>query len=55
MPRQPDPGTVRFEVRAPADLHAALVQHAERDERSMNAEIIVLLREAIAARQKRRR
>ena len=37
-------------LRLPDDLHAALKAAAEQDERSMNGEILWLLRSALAAR-----
>ena len=56
----PDPSSdakeVRVTLRLPADLHAALRQLAERDDRSLNREIVALLRAAIppdAAQQRK--
>ena len=34
-------------VRLPEDLHAALVEHAHLDARSLNGEIVFLLREGL--------
>jgi hypothetical protein len=50
-----DSDTVKLTNRIPADLHEALQQEAKRDTRSVNAEIIVLLREALAQREATRR
>ncbi len=44
----------RFSLRLPEELHAQLVELAEEDMRSIHAEIIMLLKEAIAARQKQK-
>ena len=38
---------VRLLLRLPADLHAALVAMAEREERSLHGQIIYLLRKAV--------
>ncbi len=38
-------------LRLPEDLHKQVVEIARDDMRSLNAEIVVLLREAIAARE----
>lgn len=40
----------KITVRMPADLHERLVELADADTRSLNAEILVLLREAIERR-----
>lgn len=40
-------------IRIPDDLHQALVKLSEQDTRSLNGEIIALLREAIAERKKK--
>ena len=37
----------KITVRLPADLHSALVEQARLDERSLNSEIIYLLRQAL--------
>lgn len=42
----------KITVRIPPDLHEALVKLAEQDTRSLNGEIVALLRKAIADRQK---
>lgn len=42
-----EPSTVRTQVRLPADLHRRIVQLAERDLRSLNAEMVWLLRRAV--------
>ena len=47
---------VRFALRLPPDLHAALVEMARREERSLNQQLLYLLRQAVrrdAQRQKR--
>ena len=41
----------RLLLRLPGDLHQEISDLAEQDVRSLNAEIIVLLREAINARR----
>jgi hypothetical protein len=41
----------KFPLRMPVDLHATLVKLAETDRRSMHAEILVLLQEAIEMRE----
>ena len=43
----------RITLRLPAELHAEIETLAESDLRSLNAEIIILLREAIAARKQK--
>ncbi len=51
-----DEREVRYSLRLPPDLHAALVDMARRDERSLNQQLIYLLRQAVrrdAERQKR--
>jgi hypothetical protein len=45
----------RITLRLPSDVHDEITRLAEQDVRSLNAEILVLLREAIAARQRQRR
>ena len=45
----------RITLRLPADVHAAVAQLADQDVRSLNAEILVLLREAIIARKTEQR
>lgn len=41
----------RITLRLPAELHADIEELAQEDLRSLNAEIVVLLREAVAARK----
>ena len=41
----------RLLLRLPGELHQEITDLAEQDVRSLNAEIIVLLREAISARR----
>lgn len=53
MPREKRE-TVPLMVRLSPDVHAAVSAEADADLRSLNAEIDVLLREAIAAREKKR-
>lgn len=43
--------SVKLTIRIPADLHAALAELAKLDVRSLNAEIAVLLREAVERRR----
>jgi len=45
----------RLLLRLPVELHQELTDLAEQDLRSLNAEILVLLREAIAARKTEQR
>ncbi len=45
----------RLLLRLPAELHLELADLADQDLRSLNAEILVLLREAIAARKTEQR
>lgn len=42
---------VRFLLRLPPELHSEMKELAERDRRSLHAEILVLLEEATAARR----
>jgi hypothetical protein len=46
VPDAPEAPDVRLTLRLPADLHAALQALAKRDDRSLNREIVALLREA---------
>jgi len=41
---------VKTQLRLPGDLHEAIKRLAEQELRSLNAQIITLLREAMAAR-----
>jgi hypothetical protein len=41
----------KLTIRVPEDLHKALSINAKQDTRSLNAQIIVLLREALEARK----
>ncbi len=41
----------KITIRIPADLHQELVEASEQDNRSLNGEIITLLKEALAARK----
>lgn len=43
----------KITIRIPAELHEKLIKAAEQDTRSLNGEIIALLREAIAGRAKK--
>ena len=47
---------VRYALRLPPDLHAALVEMARHEERSLNQQIIYVLRQAVrrAAQRQRR-
>lgn len=40
----------KLTIRIPEELHQALVEAAKQDSRSLNAEILVLLRAALASR-----
>lgn len=42
----------KITVRMPSDLHEKLAQLAQTDTRSLNAEILVLLREAVEQRER---
>lgn len=41
---------VKLQLRLPPELHAALVEMAKEEERSLNAQIVYLLREDVALR-----
>lgn len=43
----------KITIRIPPELHEQLVKAAEQDTRSLNGEIIALLRAAIASREKK--
>lgn len=43
----------KITIRIPADLHDKLIKLAEQDTRSLNGEIIALLKEAVTAREKK--
>jgi len=43
----------KITIRLPGDVHAKIVDFAKNDMRSLNAEITVLLKEAIATREKK--
>jgi hypothetical protein len=44
-------GIIRFLLRLPPDIHAEIKEMAEKDRRSLHAQILVLLEEAIAVRR----
>lgn len=44
MPEAPD---VKLSIRLPADMHATLTEQANREERSLNGQIVYLLRQTI--------
>jgi hypothetical protein len=46
---------VRYALRLPPDLHAALVELARREDRSLNQQIIRLLREGVRRDERRKR
>ena len=46
---------VRYALRLPPDLHAALVELARREDRSLNQQLIRLLREGVRRDEQRRR
>jgi hypothetical protein len=48
-------GEVRYALRLPPDLHAALVDLAQREDRSLNQQIIRLLREGVRRDERRKR
>jgi hypothetical protein len=45
---------VRLTLRVPTDLHALLAQSARADQRSLNGQIVFLLRQTLAAATARR-
>lgn len=47
MPTPRKDNEVRISLRLPADLHKLLADRSEKDLRSLNAEILFLLREAL--------
>lgn len=49
------PGITPYTVRFPADVHAAIKEAAEADERSINSWIVITLREAAAKSARWRR
>ena len=46
---------VRYALRLPPDLHAALVEIARREDRSLNQQLIHLLRDAVRRDNRRPR
>ncbi|HXT34762.1 MAG TPA: Arc family DNA-binding protein [Chloroflexota bacterium] len=48
------PRIQRVDVRMPEDVYAAVVQAAQEDTRSVNAQIIALLRESLRRRKGRK-
>ena len=46
---------VRYALRLRSDLHAALVEMARREDRSLNQQLIRLLREGVRRDEQRRR
>jgi hypothetical protein len=46
---------VRYALRLPPDLHAALVELARREDRSLNQRLIRLLREGVRRDERRRK
>jgi hypothetical protein len=48
MPKRPKSETVNLILRLPPELHQLLAELAAEDERSLNAEIVILLRDASA-------
>ncbi len=45
---------VRYALRLPPDLHAALVDLARREDRSLNQQLIRMLREGVKRDERRR-
>lgn len=43
-------GMKTLTLRLPDELHNQVKEHADQDERSLNSELVVLLREAVKAR-----
>ena len=63
MPRKSDPARepvhalptpIAVNVRLPADLHARLVRLAAQEYRSLNRQLIVLIQEALDARERQK-
>ena len=50
-----DEREVRYSLRLPPDLHGALVEMARREERSLNQQLIYLLRQAVRRDGQRRK
>ena len=50
-----DEREVRYSLRLPPDLHGALVEMARREERSLNHQLIYLLRQAVRRDGQRRK
>ena len=50
-----DEREVRYSLRLPPDLHGALVELAHREDRSLNQQLIYLLRQALRRDVERRR
>ena len=50
-----DKREVRYALRLPPDLHAALVELARREDRSLNQQLIRLLRESVRRDERRRK
>ena len=50
-----DEREVRYSLRLPPDLHGALVEMARREERSLNQQLIYLLRQAVRRDAERRK
>ena len=46
---------VRYALRLPPDLHAALVDLARREDRSLNQQLIRMLREGVRRDERRKR
>ncbi len=46
---------VRYALRLPPDLHAALVELARREDRSLNQQLIHMLREGVRRDERRKR
>ena len=46
---------VRYALRLPPDLHRALAEMAQREERSLNQQLIYLLRQAVKRDERRRK
>jgi hypothetical protein len=42
----------KYTIRIPEDLHARMAELAEKDRRSLHAEMLILMEEAVAARQR---
>lgn len=52
LPRSPDEPEARFTLRLPTNLYEQVLLLAKQERRSMNTQLVVLIEEALAARDK---